>query len=271
MNGSAPAGWFVDPWQPTQYRWWDGTAWAAPTSRLPGAPARPAMPTLPLAAAIGAIVVTVVALVGSRLVLEALGDLQWPIVAYVALSVVLAYGPMLAYCIWASRKWGTGRLSKDVGFTARWSDAGWGPVVWLAAFGAEIVVAIIVLATRIPIQSNTEGIDQLSGERGVIISLLISAVIAAPFVEELVFRGVILRGLASTLSAWVAVVVQGLLFGAAHADAARGLGNLGLVLVLSTVGIVLGGAALLLRRIGPTIIAHMIFNGVVLLIVLFVR
>jgi len=43
------------------------------------------------------------------------------------------------------------------------------------------------------------------------------------------------------------------------------------VLILSAVGIVLGGAAYVLRRIGPTIIAHMIFNGVVLLIVLFVH
>ena len=271
MNGAAAPGWFVDPWQPTRYRWWDGTQWAAPTSQQPGVPARPAMPTLPLPAAIGAIAITTVALIGSRFALDALGELQWPIAVYVALSVLFAYGPMVAYCVWASRRWGTGRLSRDAGFTARWSDAGWGPLVWLAAFGAEIAVALFVLATRIPIRSNTENIDDLSGERGVIISVLITAVIAAPFIEELVFRGVILRGLASTLSAWVAVVVQGMLFGAAHADPSRGIGNVGLVLVLSAVGVVLGGAALLLRRIGPTIIAHMIFNGVVLLIVLFVR
>jgi membrane protease YdiL (CAAX protease family) len=271
VDGAAAPGWFVDPWQPDQYRWWDGTQWAAPTSRLPGMPVRPRMPTLPLPAALGAIAVTAVALIGSRFVLDALGRFQWPIIAYLALSVLLAYGPMLVYCLWASRRWGTGRLSRDAGFTVRWSDAGWGPVVWLAAFGAEIAVALFVLATRIPIRSNTEGIDDVSGERGVIIAVLISAVIAAPFIEELVFRGVILRGLASTLSAWLAVVVQGVLFGAAHSDASRGLGNIGLVLVLSSVGIVFGGAALLLRRIGPTIIAHAIFNGVVLLIVLFVR
>ena len=103
MNGAAAPGWFVDPWQPTRYRWWDGTQWAAPTSQQPGVPARPAMPTLPLPAAIGAIAITAVALIGSRFALDALGELQWPIAVYVALSVLFAYGPMVAYCVWASR------------------------------------------------------------------------------------------------------------------------------------------------------------------------
>ena len=68
---------------------------------------------------------------------------------------------------------------------------------------------------------------------------------------------------------WVAaVVLQGLLFGAAHVGTADGVGNIGLAVVLAGVGVVFGGAAYLLRRIGPTILAHAIFNGVVLIIVL---
>ena len=51
----------------------------------------------------------------------------------------------------------------------------------------------------------------------------------------------------------------------------RGTGNIGLVLVLGAVGVVFGGAAYLLRRIGPTILAHAIFNGVVMVIVLTVE
>ena len=39
-------------------------------------------------------------------------------------------------------------------------------------------------------------------------------------------------------------------------------------MVLSAVGAALGFGAYLLRRIGPTIVAHAIFNGVVLIIVL---
>ena len=62
--------------------------------------------------------------------------------------------------------------------------------------------------------------------------------------------------------------MQGVLFGLAHVDPARGAGNIGLVLVLAAVGVAFGGAAYLLRRIGPTIIAHAIFNGVVMAVVL---
>ena len=67
-----------------------------------------------------------------------------------------------------------------------------------------------------------------------------------------------------------AVAVQALLFGVAHIDPVRGSGNIGLALVLGAVGVALGGATYLLRRLGPAIIGHALFNGVVLAIVLLV-
>jgi membrane protease YdiL (CAAX protease family) len=85
------------------------------------------------------------------------------------------------------------------------------------------------------------------------------------------FRGVVMRGFASVAPVWLAVVGQGLCFGAAHVDPVRGWGNIGLLLVLGTVGAVFGGAAYLLRRIGPTVIAHALYNGVVMVIVLTVH
>jgi hypothetical protein len=66
----------------------------------------------------------------------------------------------------------------------------------------------------------------------------------------------------------VAVGVQGALFGLAHFDPIRGRGNIGLILVLGAVGCVLGGAALLIRRIAPTMIAHAILNGVAMMLAL---
>lgn len=46
MSGAgAPAGWYPDPWQPSQQRWWDGTAWTGyatpPAAAPPVAPAGP--------------------------------------------------------------------------------------------------------------------------------------------------------------------------------------------------------------------------------------
>jgi len=219
-------------------------------------------------AAIGAVAVLVLSLLTSKYVLDALLQFEWPVVAYIALLGVIGYGPSLAWCKYASRRWGTGKFFDDVGLQPAWSDLGWGPVVWLVAIGTQITIAAVVIALGVPLSNNTDGISELTEDRTYIVSLVITAVIAAPFVEEIVFRGVVMRGLRSRLAAVPTVIVQGVLFGLAHIDPVRGTGNIGLALVLSGVGVTFGSAAYLLRRIGPTIVAHAIFNAMVLLVVL---
>jgi membrane protease YdiL (CAAX protease family) len=223
---------------------------------------------LPIVAAWSSILVLTASLIGSKYLLDAVVDFGWPVAAYVALLAAVGYGPSLWWCRYVSRRWGTGRLGPDIGLTPRWSDLGWGPLVWLGAIAAQIAVGVVVLAFEIPVASNTEGISEISADRTYVWALVISAVIAAPLVEEMVFRGVVMRGLRSRLPVVVAVILQGVLFGAAHADPVRGVGNVGLVLVLSGVGIAFGVAATLLRRIGPSIVAHAIFNGAVLALLL---
>jgi uncharacterized protein len=242
------------------------STWANPT--LAFAPEREPHAVLPMNAAIGAVAVLVLSLLTSKYVLDALLQFEWPVVAYVALLGVMGYGPSLAWCKYASRRWGTDKFFDDVGLQPKWSDLGWGPVVWLVAIGTQVAMGALVLAFGVPLSNNTDGIGELTADRTYVVSLVITAVIAAPFVEEIVFRGVVMRGLRSRLSAAPAVVLQGVLFGVAHIDPVRGAGNIGLAIILSGVGIAFGGAAYLLRRIGPTIVAHAIFNGLVLLLVL---
>ena len=55
------------------------------------------------------------------------------------------------------------------------------------------------------------------------------------------FRRVMLRGLLSR-SAVATIGIQGALFGMAHFDPIRGMGNIGLIMVLAGVGCTLGGA-----------------------------
>lgn len=209
-----------------------------------------------------------VSLVVSKLVLDAVVDFDWPVAVYTLLLAAIGYGPSLWWCRHVSRRWGTGRLGPDIGLAFRWSDLGWGPVLWLCAVGSQLVVGAIVLALRIPIASNTEGIGEIDADRTYVVSLLFAAVVAAPIVEEMVFRGVVMRGLRSRMAVVPVIALQGVLFGAAHLDPVRGVGNLGLVMVLSGVGVALGVGVQLLRRLGPAIVAHAIFNGVVLVIVL---
>lgn len=252
------------PPAPPVARTWPPSSFVAPTFAEP----RPAASTLPVQAALGAMVVLTVSLIASKFVLEALVDFEWPLVVYVIILGTVGYGPSVVWCVHASRRWGTGRLGPDIGLQPRWSDLGWGPVIWLAALGCQLAVAALVVGLDVPISNNTDGITDLQVDRTYVVSIVITAVIAAPIVEEMVFRGVVLRGLRSRMRIVWAVLAQGVLFGCAHFDPVRGTGNLGLVMVLSGVGIAFGGAAALLRRIGPTIVAHAIFNGAVLLIVL---
>jgi membrane protease YdiL (CAAX protease family) len=225
-------------------------------------------PTLPIASAIGAIVVLTGSLTASKFVLDALVGLEWPVIVYVSMLALIGYGPSVWWCWYASRRWASGHLGPDIGLTPRWSDIGWGPVVWLGAIGMQLALAAIVIGFGIPITNNTDGITELQADRTYVISIVLTAVIAAPLVEEMVFRGVVMRGLHSRMPAVLAIVLQAVLFGAAHIDPVRGVGNVGLFMVLSGVGLAFGIAAYLFRRIGPTIVAHAIFNTVILVLLL---
>jgi membrane protease YdiL (CAAX protease family) len=244
--------------------------WTAHVARRAHAspPPRPPHPRRALALAVGPLAVILVSLVISRYVLDGLAHYRWPVAVYVALAGLLGYGPVLAFCWWGSRRWGTGSFRGDGGLFFRAVDTGWGPLTWLCCVAAEVVLYQIIVAVDIPITSNTEGVDDLSADRGYVLALLVLAVVAAPIVEEIVFRGFVLRGLLSHLGPVSAIGVQAVIFGMAHFDPVRGAGNIGLVIVLSGVGAVLGGTAYLCRRIAPTIIAHAIMNGLVMAIVL---
>lgn len=260
---SAPAGWYPDP-SGTGHRYFDGRGWAAPH---PGFAEPDEHPSLPLGAAIGALAVLTVSLIGGKTFVDWLTRFDWPIIVYVALLAVIGYGPSLAWGAYVRRRWGSRRLT-SLGWRFRWSDLGWGPLTWLAAVGTQLVLASLVLVFDIPLSSNVDSASDLDADRAYLVATLVTAVIAAPVIEELVFRGLVLRGLLSRMGPAPAIMAQGVLFGLAHVDPVRGVGNIGLALVLSGVGVAFGVGAYLARRLGPTVIAHAIFNGVVMVIVL---
>lgn len=265
--GLPPAGWYGDPFGQPGQRYYDGRGWTHHTASY-AQPAASPHPTLPIKAALGALAVLTASLLSARLLTANIVRFDLPIIVYVAILAVVAYGPSLWWCWYAAGRWGSGDRRGDLGLGLRWSDIGWGPVVWLAAVAGQIAMAAIVTVLQIPLSGNVEDVRDVDLDRTYVIVTAITAVVAAPIVEEIVFRAVILRGFLSRMP-WVAAVgLQGLLFGAAHVGTASGAGNVGLALVLGAVGVVFGGAAYLLRRIGPTILAHALFNGVVLLVVL---
>lgn len=267
---TAAAGWYHDP--SGSLRYFDGHRWAPLPISPPGGPAgavaRRELPSLPLRAAVIGLMVILASLVLARAIVGALVNADLPFVIYVAVLIGIGYGPAMLYSIWAVRRWGSGSVLDDLGLRPVWSDLGWGVVLWMAAVFAQLVTVVILLVLAVPTGSNVDDIDAAAMGRTYVIALLVSAVIAAPLVEELLFRGVILPGFLAAMPTVVAIALQGVLFGAVHLDPELGSGNLGLVVVLSVVGVVLGAGTWLLRRLLPAIVAHAIFNGVVLAIVL---
>jgi membrane protease YdiL (CAAX protease family) len=84
------------------------------------------------------------------------------------------------------------------------------------------------------------------------------AVVAAPLVEELMFRGVLFRGMQRSFRPWVAVVLSAAVFAAIHPP-------LGFIPVF-TLGVV---AALSFRRTGlllTPIVAHAVYNFVIVVV-----
>ena len=101
--------------------------------------------------------------------------------------------------------------------------------------------------------------DHVSGPGLVILGVLVC--LGSPLVEELFFRGLLLRGLLgrfqharSPLGPATAIVVCGVLFGLAHFEALQ-------LLALCGFGTVLGVLAYRSGRLGPGIVAHIAFNS----------
>jgi membrane protease YdiL (CAAX protease family) len=246
--------------------WGPPSPWAPPDPY--GSAIAPPHPTYPLWVGIGAVLTLAGSLTFARWLLDQIVDHGWPIAAYVALGAAIGYGPVLAWCIVATRRASAQPWQQRFGIEFRRVDLGWGPLVWIATFGVQIVVAMIILATRIPVRSNLEGIEEGAWNRTYVVTTLLLAVIAAPIVEEIAFRAVVLRSLLSRLAPVPAIAVQAVLFGVAHIDPVRGIDNIGIAMVTGAIGASFGAAAYWLRRIPPTMIAHAIINGLALTLVL---
>ena len=226
-------------------------------------------PVLGLGAAVSAVVVMLVSLVAAQVVVVLLEPLDPPLAVLVGLLVVVGYGPPALWSIRLARRAAgpAGGAAAVLGWGWRWSDLGWGTLVWLGAVVVQVVVAVALESAGVPMSSNTEGLDA-STPTGYLVATALAAVIAAPLVEELVFRGVLQRALVGRLGVVTAIAVQAVVFGAVHADPTFGSGNIGLVLVLTMVGAAFGVGVHLTGRLGTGIVAHAIFNAVVLAIVL---
>lgn len=167
----------------------------------------------------------------------------------------------------ASRRKGHGSLAEDFGLSAKWSDLGIGIGAALASW--LLVVPLVALALR-PFFGHPDVskpvkdlVDQAGGPRALI--LVMVAVVCAPIVEELFYRGLLLRSLQRRLGTGWAVAVSSVLFGLSHPQPLE-TGAVVIVMAgLTAFAVVLALLAVRTGRLGASIVAHAGFNAISLL------
>ena len=237
-------------------RYFDGRHWSEPM-----------LPAVPLSVGLSSLGILALSLLLSRASVVALEPLGLPAGVLIALLILMGYAPPAWWCFRVVRRVGGTQWRSSIGWSIRPVDLGWGLLTWLCAVVTQAVLLAVLVSFDVPVASNAGALGDDGLPRWYLVATAMAAVVAAPVVEELVFRGVVLSALRSRMGGLSAVVVQGLIFGAVHADPMFGWSNLGLMLVLGSVGMVFGLAVHLTGRVGTAIIAHAVFNGVVLAVV----
>ncbi|NJP18653.1 MAG: CPBP family intramembrane metalloprotease [Hydrococcus sp. CRU_1_1] len=97
-----------------------------------------------------------------------------------------------------------------------------------------------------------------SQDKVVLAIFFFTASIAAPFFEEIIFRGFLLPSLTRYVPVWGAIVISGLIFALAHL-------NLSEVLPLATLGIILGVVYTRSRNLLSSMLLHCLWNSGTLL------
>jgi len=164
----------------------------------------------------------------------------------------------------ASRWWGSGRVVDDVGLRFRPIDLVIGLGAAAVAFGVMMATSRVIDALAHQTSNVREFHIQFPG--AVVVELIVLSGVLAPVTEELLFRGVLLRGMASRWGPTAGVIAQGVVFGVAHAKFDGVWSTVGVVVTVTAVGIVFGWVARATGRLAPGMVAHSVYNLVLLVL-----
>jgi membrane protease YdiL (CAAX protease family) len=185
--------------------------------------------------------------------------LSVPAAGYFLVFWGLIFGGLWLTCSCVSRRFGSGNPWSDFGFSWKLSD------LWRGAV-AYVVAGILGGIATAPWVGHTgrldhlmEGMNHVSWPAFALFAC--SAVVAAPVIEELAFRGMLQQTLASRVGGGWAIVGQAIVFALYHFVPQLGWDNAPYVVGLTCFGLVMGWLARRLRRLGAGVTAHVIANS----------
>ena len=165
---------------------------------------------------------------------------------FTAVSGLLAIGVILLFYRIRRKKLGDALWLRRVEGPGLLSGAALAPALYLA-----VTVAMMALPEAW-LDSYAEASSGVSG--GGVIGI-VAVVLVAPVVEEFIFRGLIMTRLAQAMPGWLAAALSAAIFGLCH-------GHPVWVAYTFVLGVLFGLMDLRLGSIWPSILAHMVFNGV---------
>ncbi len=188
-----------------------------------------------------------------------------------AVSQMGLWTGMVGAAVIASRRKGAGTLAEDFGLKGKWSDIGLGVLV---AVAVQLLVLPGIAYLMRPLLGEPEVSgpvqDLLDRSQGLAFAgLILSVAVGAPIVEELFFRGLLLRSLQRRVPDWAAVATSAVAFGIAHGSALPVDAVLLVMTSLTVFGAILAVMAIRTGRLGPSIVTHAAFNLFTLLYLTF--
>jgi membrane protease YdiL (CAAX protease family) len=277
-----PANWYPDPWAVAPWRWWDGAQWtpiiygpygeAWPTHVSLTPPFVPKGPGVKGGgvAAVGAgvgLVGTIAVAIAVAVATRGQFDVNDP--WYLLASQFALWVGFLGAVVVASRMNGTGSLVADYGLSwPRIKD------LWMGLGGAVVgrilplVVLICIVLAGSGFGAPTSAAPEIlgvtpSGIAGWVVVVLL-AVVGAPIVEELFFRGLLQGAFTRRIGAVPALFVTALIFSFAHVLNEGPLAPL----VLFPMALVLGYLRHRTGRLAAGMVAHAFFNAIVFMLFL---
>jgi len=170
-----------------------------------------------------------------------------------ALQIVF-YGLMLA-CIYALVTVGHAQPFWEM---LRWRPITAGRMLYCLLGGALLTVAIAVLPPVRP-DTNQFPLESLFNSRAAAYAVGTFAVLVAPFMEELIFRGVLFGIFESQVGLRFAILITALLFGGLHVPEYWGAWNH--MLLIFFVGLVFSLARGRTGSLAPSVFLHVGYNG----------
>jgi membrane protease YdiL (CAAX protease family) len=171
------------------------------------------------------------------------------------------WASLLISTIVISNRWGTGSLRDDYGLRFRTFDLLGIPIGIATQLVLIPAVYWVLRISESEVNQPARRLTDRAGSTAEVVVLVLMVVVGAPIIEELFFRGLLMRSIQARWNDTLALVASSVFFALVHFQVVQ---FVGLVLF----GLITGICAQRTGRLGMSILAHAAFNGTAVLMLL---